>query len=439
MKTMTKSGMIGYVAGVSVALFVANAQASDGCASKTKAAACAAPKDIVDTAVSAGSFDTLAAALKAAGLVDALKGEGPFTVFAPTDDAFGKLPAGTVDSLLKDPPKLRQVLKYHVVSGKVTAADVVKLSSAKTLLGQALSIDASDGVKVNRATVVKTDIPASNGVIHAIDAVMLPKDDIVDVAAKAGSFKTLLAAVDAAELTDTLRGEGPFTLFAPTDEAFGKLPAGTVEGLLKDLPRLRSILKYHVVPGKLMAADVVKRSSATTVLGQSITLQTASPTKVDNATIVKTDIVGANGVIHVIDAVILPKHDIIDVAREAGSFKTLLAAIDAAGLADTLRDTGPFTVFAPTDEAFAKLPAGTIDKLLKDVPKLRQILLYHVVPGKLTAADVVKIDKARTAEGQSVHIDTSDGVKVNGARVIKADVPAANGVIHAIDAVILPQ
>jgi uncharacterized surface protein with fasciclin (FAS1) repeats len=137
-----------------------------------------APADIVDTAVAAGSFNTLATALKAAGLVETLKGPGPFTVFAPTDEAFAKLPAGTLESLLKpeNKAKLAGILTYHVVPGKVMAADVVKLTSAKTVNGQSVKIAVKDGkVTVDGANVVKTDIAASNGVIHVIDAVILPK------------------------------------------------------------------------------------------------------------------------------------------------------------------------------------------------------------------------------------------------------------------------
>jgi len=136
-----------------------------------------AKKDIVDTAVAAGSFKTLTAALQAAGLVDALKGPGPFTVFAPTDEAFAKLPPGTVENLLKpeNKEKLKAVLTYHVVPGKVMAADVLKLSSAKTLQGQSLTISTKGGVKVDSAKVVHTDIACTNGVIHVIDSVVLPK------------------------------------------------------------------------------------------------------------------------------------------------------------------------------------------------------------------------------------------------------------------------
>ncbi len=150
--------------------------ASFGASVKTEALS----KDIVDTAVAAGSFKTLAAALQAAGLVETLKGKGPFTVFAPTDEAFAKLPPGTVADLLKpeNKAKLRRILTYHVVAGKVMAADVVKLQSAKAVSGDTLTVATrSDGVMVNNAHVVKTDIAARNGVIHVIDAVLLPKDE----------------------------------------------------------------------------------------------------------------------------------------------------------------------------------------------------------------------------------------------------------------------
>jgi uncharacterized surface protein with fasciclin (FAS1) repeats len=130
--------------------------------------------DIVDTAIKAGSFSTLVSAVQAAGLVDTLKGAGPFTVFAPTDEAFAKLPAGTVEGLLKDIPQLKKILTYHVVSGKVMAADVVKLKSAKTVEGSDVTIDASNGVKVNTATVTTPDVETDNGVIHIIDSVLLP-------------------------------------------------------------------------------------------------------------------------------------------------------------------------------------------------------------------------------------------------------------------------
>jgi uncharacterized surface protein with fasciclin (FAS1) repeats len=129
----------------------------------------------------------------------------------------------------------------------------------------------------------------------------------------------------------------------------------------------------------------------------------------------------------------------VDTAIAAGSFKTLATALQAAGLVDTLKGKGPFTVFAPTDEAFAKVPKADLDALLKDKAKLTRVLTYHVVPGKVMAKDVAKLSEAKTVEGQSLKIDTSSGVKVDGANVVKADIEASNGVIHVIDSVILPR
>jgi len=278
-------------------------------------------KDIVDTAVADGRFTTLVAAVQAAGLVDTLKGEGPFTVFAPTDDAFAALPAGTVDELLKpeNKQKLTDILLYHVVSGKVMAADAAKLTSAPTVLGKDIAIKADMGnVYINEAKVIIADIETSNGVIHVIDAVLLPPSDdammekntIVDIAVADGRFTTLVAAVTAADLVETLSGEGPFTVFAPTDDAFAALPAGTLDSLLlpENKQQLTDILLYHVVSGKVMAADVVTLTSAPTVLGKDVTI-TVKDGKVflnDTVQVIITDIEASNGVIHVIDAVLLP-------------------------------------------------------------------------------------------------------------------------------------
>ena len=213
------------------------AMAAMGVAQEPISNAYATEKDIVTTAVEAGSFKTLTAALKAGGLVETLQGKGPFTVFAPTDEAFAKLPAGTVEALLKPENKaqLVSVLTYHVVTGKVAAAQVIKLDAAVTVNGQRVNIKVEQGnVGVDQATVATADIHCSNGIIHVIDQVLLPSGDNIPVtAAKAGRFKMLLAAAKAAGLVEVLAGDNPLTVFAPTDEAFAKLPAGTVESLLK--------------------------------------------------------------------------------------------------------------------------------------------------------------------------------------------------------------
>ncbi|MFT5525584.1 MAG: transforming growth factor-beta-induced protein, partial [Pirellulaceae bacterium] len=273
----------------------------------------AADKNIVDTAVGAGNFKTLAAALQAADLVDALKGDGPFTVFAPTDEAFAKLPKGTVETLLKPENKaqLAAILTYHVVAGDVRAKQVVSLSNAATLNGQRVAVKVEGGtVYVDNAKVLATDIACSNGTIHVIDQVILPnQENIPATAAKAGSFGTLLAAVEAAGLSDVISGDGPFTVFAPTDEAFDKLPKGTVESLLKpeNKAKLAAIITYHVVSGRVYSGDALAAKQAKTVQGQEIQISIRSgKAMVNNASLLSTDIDASNGVIHVIDAVLLP-------------------------------------------------------------------------------------------------------------------------------------
>jgi uncharacterized surface protein with fasciclin (FAS1) repeats len=197
-----------------------------------------------------------------------------------------------------------------VVSGSVPASEVTKLSGATTVNGQRVNILTKDGkVMVDGATVTKTDIKATNGIIHVIDTVILPADkDIVETAVGAGQFKTLAAALQAAGLVDALKGKGPFTVFAPTDEAFAKLPKGTVEDLLKpeNKEKLASILKYHVVEGRVFSPDAVKAGTAKTLQGGSVKITSEGGVKVDNAMVTTADLDASNGVIHVIDTVILP-------------------------------------------------------------------------------------------------------------------------------------
>lgn len=270
-------------------------------------------KNIVETAAESGQFTTLLAAAEAAGLADALSGEGPLTVFAPTDEAFAKLPEGAVEALLEDTPKLQTILLHHVVAGKVTASDAAGLDSAESLIGQPLAIAAGDGVTVGGAKVIAADIEASNGVIHVIDSVILPLN-LAEVAAAAGQFGTLLAAVDAAGLGELLATGGPFTVFAPTDEAFAKLPEGTVETLLQpeNQSSLAEILAYHVVPGIVKAEDAAKLEKAPTAQGGELSISAEKSDEglkleVDGAKVIAADIVALNGVIHVIDAVVLPQ------------------------------------------------------------------------------------------------------------------------------------
>lgn len=304
--------------------------------------------DIVETAEAAGNFTTLLAAVEAADLVDALKSEGPLTVFAPTDEAFAALPAGTVEALLQDIDALTAILIYHVVPGAVTAAQVVSLTTASTLNGAEITITvSSDGsVMVDGANVVVTDIEASNGIIHVIDAVIIPgagsagkgnvgqttmgwgyrigggwvSNAIVEgrlnwltrylsiyTVARLAGLNTLTTAVEAADLKYTLKRSGPFTVFAPTEDAFAALPEGTIPALLEDPATLSNILLYHVTAGRVYAADVVTLDEATMVNGDVVDIMVANGNvMVNDANVIAVDIKARNGVIHVIDGVLLP-------------------------------------------------------------------------------------------------------------------------------------
>ncbi len=270
-------------------------------------------KDLVATAVAAGNFKTLVAAVKAADLVGTLQGKGPFTVFAPTDEAFAKLGTATITDLLKpeNKAKLTAILTYHVVAADLPAAKVVAMKELNTVQGSGLAVNAGkDGVTIGNAKVVATDVTASNGTIHVIDSVLLPPDNLVATAAKAGKFQTLLTAATAAGLADTLANGGPFTIFAPTDDAFAKLGKDTIADLLKpeNKEKLAGILKFHVVAGRVKAADVVTLKSAKTLQGSEVPIEVRDgKVMVQGANVVATDVIAGNGVIHVIDSVILPR------------------------------------------------------------------------------------------------------------------------------------
>ncbi len=269
---------------------------------------------LVEVAAKAGHFSTLVAAVKAAGLVDTLSGKGPFTVFAPTDEAFARLGKDAIADLLKpeNKHKLVAVLTYHVVGANLPAAKVAGQKTLTTVQGQPLPVVVDGGkVKVGGANVTAVDVAADNGVIHVVDAVLMPpaEPNLVEVATKAGTFTTLLAAAKAAGLVDTLATGGPFTVFAPSDDAFARLGKDTIADLLKpeNKEKLASILKHHVVAGKVMAADAMKRKQAKTIADTTLTLQSdGTSLTVGGAKVVTPDVAAKNGVIHVVDAVILP-------------------------------------------------------------------------------------------------------------------------------------
>jgi uncharacterized surface protein with fasciclin (FAS1) repeats len=305
-----------------------------------------APKDIIQVAQGAEQFSTLIKALDAANMTDVLKGVGPFTVFAPTNEAFDKLPEGVLDSLLKPECKsdLRQLLNYHVVSGKVRACDIQRITKCDTMSGEAFRVSRQNGnILVDNAKVTQADIEACNGVIHAIDQVLIPCDlqkrirqlsqkreqaqkdqgaeqeitrgqlqNIVETAQGMEELSTFVKALKAADLADTLEGSGSFTIFAPTNEAWDKLPEGQMKDLFlpENKAQLQRILKMHVIKGDKLSQDQISSQKSLGPLGERMLTVNVRDKFVtideDQASIIKADIQADNGVIHEIDTIILP-------------------------------------------------------------------------------------------------------------------------------------
>jgi uncharacterized surface protein with fasciclin (FAS1) repeats len=394
--------------------------------------------------VNSDDHNTLEAAIKAAGLDEALSGEGPLTVFAPTDDAFAALPDGVVDALLQDPAgDLTDILLYHVVAAKALSTDLSDGQMITTLNGDSVMVKIMDGnVYIDDAMVTVADIETDNGVVHVIDAVLVPYSTVWDVIVGSADHNTLEAAVKAAGLDGALSGEGPLTVFAPTDDAFAALPDGVVDALLQDPSGdLTDILLYHVVGAKALSTDLSDGQMITTLNGDSVKVKIMDGNVyIDNAMVTLADIETDNGVVHVIDAVLIPTYTVWEVIVNSDDHNTLEAAIKAAGLDEALSGEGPLTVFAPTDDAFAALPEGTVEALLQDpTGELTQILLYHVVAAKALSTDLSDGQMITTLQGSDITVSISDGdVFINDAKVILADIETDNGVVHVIDAVLIP-
>ena len=398
--------------------------------------------DIVGTALKANVFTQLAGMVVDADLVDTLRG-GPFTVFAPTDDAFHKIPVDVLHAVEDDPKILATALTYHVVPGTLMAKDL-KDGPLKTVSGLELTVSHDgDTVLINGNPITTPDVVASNGVVHVMSDVLVPPlGDIIDVATTLPGFGTLADLVTQADLIDTLKSEGPFTVFAPTDDALAKIPADIVTAIAGNKDLLTTVLTHHVVAGKMTTDDLVKAGTVKTVAGDELTItkDEAGNVYVDGNKIRVSNVQATNGVINVMDDPLVPAlGDIIDVATTLPGFSTLATLVTNAGLVSTLKGDGPFTVFAPVDAAFEALPAATLAAVQADPALLKTVLTYHVVPGKLTTADL-KPGKLTTVAGVDLTITVEDGVTlIDGHPIALQNVQASNGIIQVMGDVLVPE
>ncbi len=405
---------------------------------------------IAEFASSNENFSILVEALAKTDLVSTLSGAGDFTVFAPDNDAFNTLFMELGVSGIQDIPAedLKPILLYHVL-GETKTSDMIMdgyYSSLSPAQGRTVSmyIGTTDGVTINgSASVTAADIETTNGVIHAIDAVILPPT-IVDIAAQNENFETLVSAVVGANLAETLSdAAGTFTVFAPTDDAFAALGG--------DVPSdLTPILLYHVL-GSPVYSDEISSGiiSSLNASDPEIVVEVSDMGVMLNgsAKVIATDIVGTNGVIHVIDQVIVPisNGSILDAAMGLDDFSSLVAALAKSNLASTFMKDGAFTVFAPTNDAFAAF-LESIGVSFEDLTAedLTPILTYHVLGAKVMSGDIATgyvntLYSAIEEQAVTLYIEADGGVMLNGSTsVTAADVETSNGVIHVIDAVLVP-
>lgn len=430
------------------------------------------PMDIVDKAVATADLSILVSALQTANLVDALKGNGPFTVFAPTNAAFeALLDSNDSWNSLTDIPSdlLNTVLLYHVANGAVASSDLSDNQTITMLSENDIVVDLSNGVELltiaeQMVSVTTADVLASNGVIHIIDEVMLPildEKDIVETAIATDNLSILVSALQTADLVDALKGDGPFTVFAPTNTAFqALLDSNASWNSLSDIPveTLTSVLLFHVVSGKVMSTDLSDTYAKTLATGpndENISLQIEVDGGVEfngDSKPVTVDVEASNGVVHIIDKVMLPPN-VVTLALNNSGFTSLVAALtDSRHTTDfvsVLTGDGPFTVFAPTNAAFqALLDSNTSWNSLSDISieVLDAVLKYHVVNGANVQADQLVNGDVGTLGG-NITIDLSNGaqIKTTSDQTVNIlvgdatnDVQGANGVIHAIDAVLIP-
>ncbi len=465
-------------------------------------------KNLVEIVVETEALSILEAAVIKAGLVETLSSEGPFTVFAPTDDAFVALLEALGDDynglddfdteaemmLLKD------ILLYHVIAGAtVKEADLAPGAVETALAGNSIEVIASgdtfvigDASDVD-ATITGTDIMASNGVAHTINKVLLPQSaidfvaslslqTIVEIAVATDDLSLLVGALQQADagLVETLSGDGPFTVFAPTNAAFVALleALGDDYNSLADFDTddekalLVKVLTYHVVAGTAaFSTDLSNGQKITTFQGEEVGINIKNNTvhvedaTDENASVVIPDVEASNGVVHVINKVLLPQEvldllnpptpNIVGLAQSVDDLSLLVDALIQAdaGLVDVLSGDGPFTVFAPTNAAFADLlnTLGDDYNSLADFDTaeekewLATILTYHVVAGAAVASgDLTDHQELVTVQGESLFALLGDGVRIRDRSTVDADVilanqMASNGIVHVVNKVLLPQ
>lgn len=409
--------------------------------------------NLVEKLERTGNHTTLLTALELTGLKETVETAEALTLFAPTDNAFAALPEGALEDLVNDTDTLTQILLYHVVGGKQSTAQMLQETIVTTLQGNPVLVTYDNWQPtVNGNTIHPANLRASNGYIQSIDQILLPPEEpvelanILDVLRFDGRFTILITALEETGLDDAIADSPDLTVFAPTDEAFLALPEGTIPALLDDLDTLSNILLYHVLGQSVDALAAIRAGSAPTLQGDEVNISWENwKIFVNDSKVIAPNVRAPNGIIHTLDAVLLPpaapeeSDDLLGVLKADGRFNTLIAALEATGLDAALAGEDPLTIFAPTDDAFDRLPAGTVESLLVDLDALTDILLYHVVGGDRDLHSLRNERSVETLNGSNVHLwNWRKYFFVNRSYIQEADTLAANGRLHVINRVLIP-
>jgi transforming growth factor-beta-induced protein len=413
-------------------------------------------KTIVQIAQQTPELSTLVDALVAANLTGVLSGDGPFTVFAPTNAAFAKLDPTTLNTIISTPSLLTALLQYHVVSGEVFSSDLSNGAVPTLLSGQSVDVNVSGGmVTLNgTSTVTTADIDASNGVIHIIDEVLLPTDfvaqTIVQIAAGNPDFSILVSALSKPELSDLLAAANDptqdLTVFAPTNAAFEAVLAALGKTSIDDIPveLLKEIVSYHILGSSVTSGELSNGDVETLLAGESVTVDLSNGVMINTANVTAADIEAINGVIHVLDAVLLPSYvtysvgTVAEVVLFEKDFTILAAALRKADLLETVATAPALTVFAPDNAGFVAAGITNLDDFT--VEELTAVLTYHVIGSVVKAADLPASGIAATLNG-NIYLGylNQSRVLINGLTEITAvDIEKSNGVIHVINRTLVP-
>ena len=413
-------------------------------------------KNIVEIAQGTSSLSTLVDALVAADLTDALSGEGPFTVFAPSNDAFAKLDPDVLNNIISNPALLTSLLQYHVAGAELTS-DRLNGTVQTLLSGQTVEAVNAGGVIINGTSNVTTaDVIASNGIIHVIDEVLIPEDfyaqTLAQIVAGSDNHKILLSALAKPELSGLLAAANDptqdLTVFAPTDDAFTAVLGVLGKESIDDIPvqLLNEIVSYHIL-GTAVTSDQLTNGDVETILpGESVTVDITDGVKINNANVTAADLKAVNGVAHVVDAVLLPSYvaysvgTIAEVVLFENDFTILAGALRKADLLETVATAPALTVFAPDNAGFVAAGITNLDDYTAE--QLTDVLTYHVIGSVVKAADLPASGIAETLNG-NIYLGYlfNGGVLINGltnVKLDKIDIEKSNGVIHVIDRTLVP-